>query len=268
MTYKKTIVIVYDKKLKPETEEPAKDAANYFRERDNKVIINPKLFRVDMDIAIVYGGDDLLLHTTNKVASLKIPIIGVNYGRVGYLCEVKRNENTSLFWDKILYNNYGISYRTRISAQITNDRITDFIDALNEISIGGIDKTVYLKMAINEEFSKDVSTIESIGDGIIFATKTGSTAYNVNAGGSILLTDAFSVVSNNCLFQSNKLPTNTKSLITNTDTQFKIKIMNKKKENLPWLIADGQRRHKITENDEIIIKKSSFETLFIEIYKI
>jgi len=264
----KTIVIIYNKKLKPETEQPAKEAIEYFKSKECKVIVNPKLYKVNMDIAIVYGGDGLLLHTANEIANFKIPIIGVNYGRIGYLCKIKKEHNTSILWDALIYEKYGILYKTRIVAEITNNGTTEYIDALNEISIGGIDKTVYLKMMINEEFSvfsKYVPEIESIGDGIIFSTKTGSTAYNVNAGGSVLLTDVFSIVSNNCLFQSKKLPNNTKSLITNINTTFKVEVTNKTQGNLPWLVADGQRRHKITENDSIIIKKSSVETIFIDI---
>ena len=260
----KTIVIIYDKKLKPETEQPAKEAIEYFKGKDCKVIINPKLFNIDMNIVIVYGGDGLLLHTANRVSSHRIPIVGVNYGRVGYLCKIKKDENYGT-WDRLLNENYGCSYRTRICAEITNNGITEFIDALNEISIGGIDKTVYLKMRINSEFYKDVPIIESIGDGIIFSTKTGSTSYNANAGGSVLLTDDFSIVANNCSFQSDKLPINTKSLITNVEAQFNIEVMNKNEKNLPWIIADGQRKHKITCYDEIIIKRSEFETVFIEI---
>ncbi len=266
--YKKTIAIIYNKKLKPETEQPANEAMEYFKSKGSKVIINPKLFRVDMDITIVYGGDGLLLHTANRIGSCKIPIIGVNYGRVGYLCKIKKVENAPTVWNMLLNDKYGVLYKTRIQAEITNNGITEYIDALNEISIGGIDKTVYLKTIIKQKFNKkvnDIKVLESIGDGIIISTKTGSTAYNVNAGGSILLSDVFSVVSNNCLFQSKEFPINTKSIVTNTNFQFEIKIMNNKKENLPWLIADGQRRHKITENDEIIIKKSPIETLFIEI---
>ncbi len=264
----KTIAIIYDKKLKPETEEPAEDTIEYFKNKGCKVIVNPKMFKVDIDIAIVYGGDGLLLHTANRIGSCKIPIIGVNYGRVGYLCKVQKSDNGPTFWNMLLNEKYGVLYKTRIMAEITNSGITEYVDALNEISIGGIDKTIYLKTIIKQEFNKkanDIKVLESIGDGIIISTKTGSTAYNVNAGGSVLLSDVFSVVSNNCLFQSSEFPINTKSIVTNTDFQFEIKIMNNKKENLPWLIADGQRRHKITENDEIIIKKSPIETLFIEI---
>ncbi len=258
----KTIAIIYDKALKPETEVPAKDAAEYFRNKDCKVLVNPRAFNIKINTVIVYGGDGLLLHVSNQIASCEIPIIGVNYGRKGYLCRIKRNENYPLFWDKIISEDYYVEYRTRISAEITTDGITEFIDALNEISIGGIDKTVYLRLFINPQFLKEIA-IESIGDGIIFSTKTGSTAYNVNAGGSVLLTDVFSIVANNCLFQSDKLPMNTKSLITNTDTQFEVEITNKNKNNLPYIVADGQRRIKLTGNEKVVIRKSPYTTKFI-----
>ena len=268
----RTIAIIYDKKLKPETEVPAQSAIKYLKERECTVKVNPKMFNIGIDAAIVYGGDGLLLHIANQVANCNIPIIGVNYGRVGFLCKADKNQNYGL-WDKIVRVDYLTERRTRIMAEITYDfalnteGVTEIIDALNEIAIGGIDKTVYLNLYINPRrghISKS-NPIKAIGDGIIFATETGSTAYNVNAGGSVLLTDVFSVVSNNCLFQSNMLPINTKALVTYNENHFEVDIANKNKENLPYLVAYGQRRVKLSGNEKIIIKKSTYDTIFITI---
>lgn len=258
----KTIAVMYDKNLKPETEYPAKNAVDYIKNFCN-VTVNPKIFNVNIDAVIVYGGDGLLLHTANKAASSGIPIIGINYGRVGYLCKVGRNEHHKSIIDKIVNKNYSIESRTRILAEIKDSHITEAITALNEISVGGIDKTVYLNTIIKQPSSKPLK-LESVGDGVIFATKTGSTAYNVNAGGAILLSDAFSVVANNSMFKSDDLPLNTKSLITDVCAQFEIVVTNTKEGNLPYLIADGQRRRKLTKDDKVIIKKDYYDTKFMK----
>ncbi len=211
------------------------------------------------------GGDGCFLDVSNRIARYGIPIIGVNYGRVGYLCKIKPTSEDShliALFDiikNIATDSLKLEYRTRISAELNGEVVAD---ALNEISIGGINRTVYLSMS-TKGLHKEIH-LKAIGDGIIFSTRTGSTAYNVNAGGSVLLSDdVFSIVANNSIFQSDKLPVNTKSLITSSEISFNIEIINKKKDNIPFLVADGQRTIQLYEDDRITIKKSKYFTKFI-----
>lgn len=156
---------------------------------------------------------------------------------------------------------YGIIIFVGISAEIDGKVV---IDALNEISIGGINRTVYLKISNN--YIPELN-LKSIGDGIIFSTRTGSTAYNVNAGGSVLLDDdVFSIVANNSIFQSDKLPINTKSIITSSEDIFNVSIIKKNPQNIPFLVADGQRTVTLKKDDIITIKKSKYSTKFIHLY--
>jgi NAD+ kinase len=140
---------------------------------------------------------------------------------------------------------------------------TRTISGLNEILIGGINRTVFLEIRVigeNKEFEAEV-----IGDGILISTQIGSTAYNINAGGSVLLTDAFSVVANNGLFKSDFLLPNTKSFVTSVEAVFEVRILNPHKQNLPYIVADGQRNYRFKNGDFVVIKRSEKETLFVRV---
>lgn len=120
MTFK-VIAVIYDSKLKPETEVPAKQTIKTISSKEEIAIKeNPTEFYEGMDAVVVYGGDGLLLHTANKIAKFEIPIIGINYGRLGYLCKIEPISSDSHIMaifdiiDDIDNNNLKIDNRTRI----------------------------------------------------------------------------------------------------------------------------------------------------------
>jgi len=253
------IAIVYNQILKPETELPVQEAVTHIEKAGHTVVVNPKDFKRDINAVVVYGGDGLLLHTANRVAQHKKPLLGINYGKVGYLCKVQPKDHLTAI-DRILDNSFKLEKRARIQARINFKKT---IDALNEISIGGINRTVSLNMTTD---MLQVKRLVAIGDGIMFATSTGSTAYNVNAGGSVLLSDdVMSIVANNSIFQSDTLPVNTKSLVVplSTINRIHIGILNKNKNNIPFIVADGQRTIKLKKDDVIEIARSIYNTFFV-----
>ncbi len=266
------VAIFYNKKLKPNTEEIAKNLSVCLEDINIESLLNPdKKFLIkykEIIFAVSLGGDGCFLDVSNRIAKYSIPIIGVNYGRVGYLCKIEPiSEDSHLLAlfdiiDDIHNNTLKLEYRTRISASVNGKYIGD---ALNEITIGGINRTVYLDMLFY--INKKKYFFKSIGDGIIFSTMTGSTAYNRSAGGSILFDDSiFSITPNNpSLFESEKIKVNTKSFVTSTDTVFEVGIHNKNKDNIPYLIFDGQHTLKLGKDDIVEIKKSEYVTKFIEL---
>jgi len=256
-----TIAVSYNSLIKPEAEHFAKEGIKWLQHEGIDVLDNPELFDNSIDVVVVYGGDGSLLHVANMVAPFDIPIVGINCGRVGYLCNSPLLNKLTIL-KRLLDSNISIDTRLRISVFV-NDKFT--LDALNEIVIGGINRTVYLDMYARSNYDLKVK-LSAIGDGLIFSTRTGSTAYNVNAGGPVLLTDdVFSIVANNSIFKSDNLPVNTKSIITSADTIFDIEITNKSKNNIPDLIADGQRTYKLYKDDEIIIRRSEYTTKIIKV---
>lgn len=135
------------------------------------------------DAVVVLGGDGTMLSASRLIGGKKIPIIGINMGRLGFITEIPR---TDLFdsLEQIFSGNYEIEERSMINAQILRDeKIVNEYLGLNDIVIG---KGIMAKISdfgliINNVY---VSTIKA--DGIIISTPTGSTAYNLSAGGPIL----------------------------------------------------------------------------------
>jgi len=260
----KKIGITYNGKRKPEAKEASLKIASWLR-KNNKVYVNPNknVLKKGLDFVVAIGGDGSVLHTANRVAEFSIPIVGINFGRKGYLCGIEKSEVYEKL-EKMLCEEFQVEERTRIQAEVFNgSRKVCTIDGLNEVLVGGINRTVFLEI---EVISKEKSFKAKVtGDGIIFSTKTGSTAYNINAGGPVVLTDVFSVVANNALFESDFLAPNTKSFVISTDAIFRARILNSNKQNLPFLVADGQRDQRLKENELVIIEKSPRETLFVKI---
>lgn len=261
----KKIGIIFNEKRKPEAKKPAMEIAKWIKEKKHCIYVNPSdsVLAKGLDFVLVIGGDGTILRSADRIAKFSIPLVGVNFGHRGYLCDIEESEIFEKL-EKILQGKYKTEERTRICAEVENKkRIVKEIDGLNEILIGGISRTVFLELEMedkNKFFKANIT-----GDGVLFATKTGSTGYNVNAGGSILFADLFSVVANNAYFESKALIPNIKSFVASTDAIFKIKILNDFKENLPFLAADGQRSYRLKKGDSVKIKKSKYKTVFLKV---
>jgi len=132
----------------------------------------------DTECIIVLGGDGTLIRAATKVESLHIPLIGVNLGTLGYLCEL---EETSVFEavDRLMADNYMIEERLMLSGSKTGE-IPQL--ALNDVVIHwtGDMSMLQLHVTVNGKF---LTTYHA--DGIIVATPTGSTGYNMSARGSM-----------------------------------------------------------------------------------
>lgn len=134
----------------------------------------------DTECIMVLGGDGTLIRAATKVESLGIPLIGINLGTLGYLCEL---EETSVFEaiDRLMADNYTLEERIMLSAQIDGSDRTQL--ALNDVVIhwAGDLSMLQLGVYVNGKF---LTTYHA--DGIIVATPTGSTGYNLSAGGPIV----------------------------------------------------------------------------------
>ncbi|MCX7724163.1 MAG: NAD(+)/NADH kinase [Thermodesulfovibrio sp.] len=135
------------------------------------------------DAVVVLGGDGTMLSASRIIGGKKTPIIGINMGKLGFITEISKNDLFESL-EKIFSGNYEIEERSMINAQILRDEkiINEYL-GLNDIVIGkGImAKISDFDLIINNVY---VSTIKA--DGIIISTPTGSTAYNLSAGGPIL----------------------------------------------------------------------------------
>ena len=261
----KKVGIIFNKERKPEAKKPSLEIAEWLEENGCKAYVNPdeSILGERLDFVVAVGGDGTILRVADKIARFSIPLIGVNFGHRGYLCKIGENEIFKKL-EKILQGNFEIEEKTRIQAEVFNKKkIIREIDGLNEILIGGISRTVFLEIEVTDKDKLFKATVT--GDGVLFATKTGSTGYNINAGGPALVTDVFSVVASNAYFSSDFLIPNMRSFVTSVEAVFQVRILNTFKENLPFLAADGQRDYRLKKGDIVRIKKSKHKTLFVKV---
>jgi NAD+ kinase len=138
------------------------------------------------DFALSLGGDGTFLNTAMHIGALKIPILGINMGRLGFLADVADNE-MELALNKIITNQYVIEERTVLELQTTHQNWSPSSFALNEIAILKQDSSsmIAIQVRVNGE---ELNTYRS--DGLIIATPTGSTAYSMSVGGPIVVPQA------------------------------------------------------------------------------
>ncbi|HOM60139.1 MAG TPA: NAD(+)/NADH kinase [Anaerohalosphaeraceae bacterium] len=135
------------------------------------------------DYAVVFGGDGTILSAARQLCQTKTPVIGVNAGKLGFLAEFSIDELIALF-DRIVSRQIDIEERTVLQCSLfRGEKEISSSTAVNDVVItaGWPFSMIELRISIEEQ-----SLAGCIGDGILVSTPTGSTAYNLSAGGPIL----------------------------------------------------------------------------------
>ena len=144
-----------------------------------------------VEMIIVLGGDGTLLSVARQVWNKNIPILGVNLGGLGFLTEITLDELYSVL-ERVLRDDFEINEREILKAGVIRrgKRIAEFI-VLNDavINKGALARIIDLETTINDEY---LSTFRS--DGLIISTPTGSTAYNLSAGGPIVYPSLHTII--------------------------------------------------------------------------
>jgi NAD+ kinase len=139
----------------------------------------PRNFFNDCDACCVIGGDGTLLGAVRGAAEADIPIIGVNQGSLGFLTTFSADEARAQF-ASLLEGDYRIARRALLDCK-TGPRRTDV--ALNDVLVKDAKPSRIVRL---EVYANDKLVTEYTCDGLIFSTPTGSTAYNLAAGGPIV----------------------------------------------------------------------------------
>ncbi|MEG1847034.1 MAG: NAD(+)/NADH kinase [Lachnospiraceae bacterium] len=136
-----------------------------------------------IDCIIVLGGDGTLLQAARDTQGLRIPLIGVNLGTLGYLAEIEQ-PNLERAMQALLMDEYEIESRMMLEGRVIRAGETlETGQALNDIIVArcGSLRIMHFNIYVNGQFLKEYQA-----DGIIVATPTGSTGYNMSAGGPIV----------------------------------------------------------------------------------
>lgn len=135
-----------------------------------------------LDLVVTLGGDGSILRAVELLAGAKVPILGVNHGRLGYLTQVAPQETQEAI-SKALAGNFNIEERMLLRTKVSAGGVTTSHLALNETVLERAAEvnTVRIEVHIDGEFFTTY-----VADGLIMATPTGSTAYAFAARGPII----------------------------------------------------------------------------------
>jgi NAD+ kinase len=138
------------------------------------------------DVLLSLGGDGTLLDTLSLVKDSQIPIIGINFGRLGFLASINKNDIDTAI-SALVNGNYSLDKRSILNLESQNNLFVDENFAMNDITIHRRDNSamMIIHAYMNGEFVNSYWA-----DGLIIATPTGSTAYSLSCGGPIILPNA------------------------------------------------------------------------------
>lgn len=214
------------------------------------------------DIVIVLGGDGTMLRAARDFVEEEIPLLGVNLGSLGYLAEVEK-ANVEAALEKLINNDFFIEERMMLEGSILREGQTVARTmALNDIAVL---KSLPFR-AINFDVYVNGQYLKSYGaDGVIVSTPTGSTGYNLSAGGPIVEPCA------DLLVMTPVCPhtINSRSIILAGEDEVYIEIKDAKNggEQAAFAMSDGAAHFELKTNDSFVLRRSEKRTRIIKLKK-
>lgn len=198
-----------------------------------------------IDFALSLGGDGTFLTTASLVGHLDIPILGINCGHLGYLAEV-HTESLEKVLEQLINNNYTIEQRRllEVSCQYEGKIVSPY--ALNEVAIlkSGLSSMITVDVTLNGEPLHNYKS-----DGLLIATPTGSTAYNLSAGGPLLDPHVNAIILTPVATHS----LNIRPLVVLDDSQIDVKISSR---NGNFLLSVDGRSQVLNQDIQLHIERS------------
>ena len=225
--------------------------------------VDESIIPEDTQCILVLGGDGTLIKAARELVSRNIPLIGVNFGHLGYLVEIEINDIERTL-DLLMNDKYQLERRMMITADVSrNGNVIHKGVALNDISVSrnGKLKVLNFKVYVNGQFINKYSA-----DGIIVSTPTGSTAYNLSAGGPIVEPCADIIV----LTPVCPHTLNSRSIVLSAESVIDIEILPDRTENDDFknVNYDGSDICELLTDDVITIRKSDMYTNIAKISKL
>jgi len=209
------------------------------------------------DLLISLGGDGTLLGIGRRTARFDKPILGINLGTLGFLtAEEKTHAEVAI--DKVLSGEYKLEKRMMLECCIAQgEGRTEGIIALNDICItrGNLYKILEFRVYVNDEY---VDTL--LADGVIICTPTGSTAYNLSAGGPVLKADAQIIA----ITPISPHTLTSRPIVISAEDVVTVEV-RPSREDTPFTVsADGQDNYTLTGRNVVQIKKAEVCTTIIK----
>ncbi|MCL2511359.1 MAG: NAD kinase [Bacteroidales bacterium] len=200
------------------------------------------------DVFISFGGDGTILDALALIQDSQIPVLGVNFGRLGFLSATTTEEFGEAL-SQLLNQEYELDSRSLLRLTTQDNPFDTFNYALNEISILN---SYPAKMLAIEVWIDDYFLNNYWGDGLIVATPTGSTAYSMSCGGNILTPSSKNFIITPIAPHNLSI----RSLVIAEDSKIKIRVLENRYDS--YTIALDSRIRKITQPIDIFIEKEKF----------
>ncbi len=205
----------------------------------------------DTQCLIVLGGDGTLLHAALDFVEYNIPILGINLGTLGFLTALEKDE----VWeglDRLMADDYKIEHRMMLLGTVykRGEKVREAL-ALNDIIVtrSGFSRLVETKVFINGEMVDNYA-----GDGVIASTPTGSTGYNLSAGGPVVLPETeLMVVTPICPHSLTA-----RSMVVSPEDEIRIEVGRRRKTQPEEALVtyDGQTVVELESGDAIKIRRA------------
>ena len=218
----------------------------------------------DTECILVAGGDGTLLRAARDMAERNIPMIGVNTGHVGYLCELDAENVMNGLEVLMEERGYSVEPRMLLTGYLVNKSgQSGQCTALNDIVIhrSGALQVVDLIIYVNGEYLNTYSA-----DGIIIATPTGSTAYSMSAGGPIVDPRAELIL----ITPISPHTLNAKSIVLDADNEVTVEVAPRRVENdeKAEVSFDGEHVGMLTVGEKIVVKRAKTRTGILKLSKL
>lgn len=230
------------------------DTATQLPDTDLPVIPAGEL-NTHADLLLVIGGDGSMLHAAHMAISQKLPLLGINRGRLGFLADIPPHDTDQL--TRVLNGNYQTELRFLLSATLKRDGQQSI--ALNDmvLSPGRMSQMVEFDIYINNKLM-----CHQRADGLIIATPTGSTAYALSAGGPIMHPSLSAIT----LVPMCPHKLSSRPIVIDSTHQISIEIVHNAHsitEQTPFFSSDGQDGILLKAGDRIDIQRLDTEIKLI-----
>jgi len=208
-----------------------------------------------VDLIMVLGGDGTLISVARQVGEMRVPILGVNLGSLGFLTEITLQELYPVL-EEVTRGQFNVSHRIMLDATVRRDgKSAGRFKVLNDVVInkGALARIIDMKAFVDDDY---LTTFRA--DGLIISTPTGSTAYNLSAGGPIVYPGL------QCLVISPICPhmlTN-RPIIVSDNATVRIEVQFHDEEVM--FTADGQVGMPLRGGDVVEVRKSRNSTLLVK----
>lgn len=229
---KQKVSVVLNRNLSKEMMAHAKKAISTLEAHDVHVDSSETINGArDADLILVMGGDGTMLRGAELGRAVDVPVLGINYGHMGFLSEADPDDINNVV-ERIVAKNWTISERMTIDITVFRpDGSKDQQWALNEASVEKVFNSRMLETSIWVD-GRELSSFKA--DCVLFSTPTGSTAYSFSAGGPIVWPEVQAMllvpVSAHALF--------TRSLVVSSDSVLEVRILHE--DAMMW--CDGRRK--------------------------